>query len=66
MRSSSSCSVIEAAIFSPTPGVSAISSGEALSSESMSRKRWARLRPVTSPTSSIPSANSTRANGRAL
>ncbi len=32
----------------------------------MSRKRCARLRPVTSPTSSIPSANSTRANGRCL
>ena len=64
MRSSSSCVRIEAAIFSPIPEVCSISSGEAASSESMSRKRWAMLRPVTSPTSSIPSANSTRANGR--
>ncbi len=66
MRSSSSCARIDCAIFSPMPGVSAISSGEAASSASMSRKRCARLRPVTSPTSSIPSANSTRANGRCL
>ena len=64
IRSSSSCSRIAFAIFSPTPLVSAISSGVAFSSASTLRKRSARLRPVTSPTSSIPSANSTRANGR--
>ena len=66
IRSSSSCSRIAFAIFSPTPGVCSISSFVALSSASMSRKRIARLRPVTSPTSSIPSANSTRANGRSF
>ena len=45
------------------PGVSAICSGVAASSASIVRKRWARLRPVTKPTPSIPIANSTRPNG---
>ena len=54
------------AIFSPTPGVSAICSGVAAISVSMSRIRCTRLRAVTSPTSSIPSANSTLAKGRCL
>ena len=53
-----------ATIFSPMPGRLCDLLGVAASRASMSRKRIARLRPVTSPTSSIPSANSTRANGR--
>ena len=30
------------------------------------RNCWARLRPVTNPTPSMPIANSTRPNGRCL
>ena len=66
MRSSCSWAWIETAIFSPIPGVSAICSGVAAISVSMSRIRWTRLRAVTSPTSSIPSANRTLAKGRSL
>ena len=49
-----------------SPASRAICSGVAASSASIERKRWARLRPVTSPTPSIPIANSTRPNGRSL
>ena len=52
------------ATIGPIPGVSAICSGVAASSASTVRKRVARLRPVTYPTPSIPTANSTLENGR--
>ncbi len=66
MRSSSSCSRIVRAIFSPMPGVCAISSGVAAAARRCRESACARLRAVTSPTSSMPRPNSTRANGRCL
>ena len=40
--------------------------GVAASSASTVRNRWARLRPVTKPTPSIPTAKSTRPNARSF
>ena len=57
---------IEAAIFSPTPGSRRSAPARRPAARRCRGSRCARLRAVTSPTSSIPSANSTRAKGRCL